>query len=494
MKESTTLGKFSGLGLWDYLILTLAICVLLFIAYFKGRDEKDTQDFFLGRRKIPGWVACLSFVATEISAMTIVGVPATGFRENWQYLQFFIGSAAARIFIAYFFIPAFYKYNCTTIYEFLKHRFGSATQYTGSIFFFITRLLASGVRLYAASMAVSVIMGWNLKKTLMLFTLISMAFIAFGGIKAVVWTGAFEAMTFYLAGGAIAIYILTSINPSFSEFWKVADEAGKLSLFNFGWNFKDPNILWIAILNGLFGSMASFGTDQELMQRLLTVDTRHASQKTLISTIFATLPITVLYLGIGTLLFVFYRQNPGLSLPDNTDKILSHFVVNVLPVGLKGLILTAIVLASIDSPLGSLSSSFVTDIYKPLIKTQSNEKHYLFVSRISVIVFGIILAMIAYYCKSFEGMLWFAFKINGVTAGSLLGVFLLGLLSKRPSNHANIITMVFSSIYMLELLILSEKKIINLGWSWLIIIGTIVTFLLGYFLGPMFENAKTRKQ
>ncbi|MEW6041729.1 MAG: hypothetical protein AB1633_09425, partial [Elusimicrobiota bacterium] len=231
---NTPLQQFSGLGLLDYSILSLAICILLFIAYFKGKEERDTQDFFLGRRKIPGWVACLSFVATEISAMTIVGVPATGFRENWQYLQFFIGSAAARILIAYFFIPAFYKYNCTTIYEFLKHRFGSATQYTGSIFFFITRLLASGVRLYAASLAVSVIMGWTLKNTLVLFTLISMAFIAFGGIKAVVWTGAFEAMTFYIAGGATAVYILTNINGGFSEFWKVADEAGKLSLFNFG--------------------------------------------------------------------------------------------------------------------------------------------------------------------------------------------------------------------------------------------------------------------
>lgn len=111
----------------------------------------------------------------------------------------------------------------------------------------------------------------------------------------------------------------------------------------------------------------------------------------------------------------------------------------------------------------------------------------------SVIVFGIILAMVAYYCKSFEGMLWFAFKINGVTAGSLLGVFLLGLLTKRPSNHANIIAMVFSSIYMVELLFLSEKRIIDLGWSWLIILGTIVTFVLGYILGPMFENVKVKK-
>ncbi len=198
----------NSLGWLDYSLVGASVLILLVIAYVTGKDEKDTNDFFLGRRRVPGWVACMSFVATEISAMTIVGVPATGFRENWQYLQFFIGSASARIFIAYFFIPAFYKYNCTTIYEFLRHRFGPETQYAGSIFFFITRLLASGVRLYAASLAVSVIMGWSLPKTILLFTCISTVFIGFGGIKAVVWTGAFEAAIFYVAGGAIAAYLL----------------------------------------------------------------------------------------------------------------------------------------------------------------------------------------------------------------------------------------------------------------------------------------------
>lgn len=479
---------YSVLGWLDYLIIASAMAVLLTIAYFTGKEEKDTQDFFLGRRKIPGWAACLSFVATEISAMTIVGVPATGFRENWQYLQFFIGSASARILIAYLFIPAFYKYNCTTIYEFLKHRFGPQTQYAGSAFFFITRLLASGVRLYAASLAVSVIMGWSLPKTIFMFTVISMAFIAFGGIKAVVWTGAFEAMTFYVAGAGIAVYIFLNIQGGFSELWRVAGEAGKLSLFNFGWSVKDPNVLWIAILNGLFGSMAAFGTDQELMQRLLTVDTRKDSQKTLIYTIFATLPITVTYLAVGTLLFVFYKQHPALPLPDNTDKILSHFVVNVLPTGLKGLMLAAIIMASIDSPLNSLSSSFVTDIYRTLMVRGAAEKHYLGVSRVSVVFFGLVLAALAYYCRSFEGMLWFAFKINGVTAGSLLGVFLLGLITRRRANRANVAAMIISALAMAVLLVLSEKKIIGLGWSWLIVIGTAVTFVLGYVFGPLMES------
>jgi SSS family transporter len=474
------------LGAADYSWIALGLAVLLAVSYFKGRDEKDTRDYFVAGRRVPIWAAMLSFLATEISAMTIVGVPAIGFKENWQYLQFFIGSALARIIIAFLFIPAFYKYNCTTIYEFLKHRFGAGTQYAGSAFFFVTRLFASGLRLYAASLAVSVIMGWPLSGTLIFFTLISIAFIGFGGIKAVVWTGAFEAITFFLAGFAVLGFLYLHINGGMTAAIETAGKAGKLSLFNLGWGFKDPNLLWIAVLNGVFGSMAAFGTDQELMQRLLTLETRRESQKTLIATIFASVPLTALYLGIGTLLFVFYKQNPALPLPVNADKILSHFTIHVLPAGIKGLVLAAVVLASIDSPLSSLSSSFITDIYRPLIRKGADEKHYLLVSRISVACFGLLLAGIAWFCAAGSGrMLWMAFKVNGVTAGSLLGVFLLGLMTNRPGNRTNVIAMFASASLAGLILYLSEKGLAPIGWSWIIVIGTISTFSLGWFLSPL---------
>jgi len=486
MNETAALQQITGLAPVDYGLVACAVAVLFFIAWYKGRGEADTQDYFLGQRRTPVWVGTLSFVATEISAMTIVGIPPIGFTENLQYLQFFIGSALARIFIAFIFIPAFYKFNCTTIYEFLKHRFGAETQYAGSIFFFCTRLFASGVRLYAASLAVSVIMGWQLGNTIAFFTLVSVIFIGFGGIKAVLWTGAFEAATFYIAGVAVAAYLVLHIDGGFSGAWRVAEEAGKLSMFNFGWDLKNPNVFWVAVLNGVFGSMAAFGTDQELMQRLLTLETRQESQKTLIATIFTSFPVTALYLFLGTLLFVFYKQNAGLPLPENADKILSHFTVYVLPAGIKGLVLVAVIMASIDSPLSSLSSSFVTDIYRPLIKKQAAEAHYLLVSRLSVASFGLLLAAIAWLCASGSGrMLWLAFKINGVTAGSLLGVFLLGLLTKRAGNRTNVAAMIFSAALAGTVLYLSEKGYAAIGWSWIVVIGTFSTFALGWLLSPL---------
>lgn len=480
---------FPMLSLFDYLIIGGAVITLLAIAGVTGREENDTQDFFLGKRKIPAWAACLSFLATEISAMTIVGVPATGFRENWQFLQFFIGSAVARVVVAYLFIPAFYKFNCTTIYEFLRHRFGPETQYAGSVFFFITRLIASGVRLYAASLAVSVIMGWSLPKTILLFSVVSTAFIAFGGIKAIIWTGTFEAISFYAAGLGVGAYLLLHIQGGVGEVMRVAGEAGRLSVFNFSSAAGDPNVLWLAVLNGIFGSLAAFGTDQELMQRLLTVETRKNSQRAMLSTIAAIIPLNVIYLAVGTLLFVFYRQNPLLPLPDNTDKILPYFVSHVLPSGLRGLMLAAIILASVDSPLGSLTSSFVTDIYRTIIRPGRDERHYLGISRLSVVCFAAALAFIAWSCRSFEGMLWFAYQINGVTAGSLLGVFLLGLLTRCKSNRENVFAMVLSSALMLTLLVLSKTGMINLAWSWLIVLGTTGTFALSWLLS-LFSREK----
>ena len=467
----------------DISVLVLTVALLFIISYIFGREEKNTNDFFLGGRNIPPVIACLSFVATEVSALTIVGVPAVAYSENWQYLQFFIGSAAARIVVAFLLIPVFYDHNCTSIYEFLKHRFGPETQYTGSIFFFITRLIASGVRLYATCMAVAYIIGCNLAQAVLLFTIVSIIFIAFGGIKAVVWAGAYQAIIFFSAGLALFCYLIANIQGGLVSAWEIAGQAGRLSIFNFNFDLNDATTFWAGTTNAFFIGLAVFGTDQEMVQRLLTVKTRKTSQKTIISTIIAALPVLCLYLAIGTLFYVFYQQNPDIEAPSEIKKVLSHFIANSLPTGLKGLVLSAIILASIDSPLSSLSSSFITDIYRPLIRRSATEKHYLFISRLGIIGFGIILALIALACAPVENILWFAFKIFSITGGATLGVFLLGVLTKRKSNKTNVIAMITSTAAMTALLLLSHFGVINLAWSWLITIGTATTFAISYFLG-----------
>ncbi|MBI4397168.1 MAG: sodium/solute symporter [Elusimicrobia bacterium] len=501
---------FSGgtLLTWvDFSVLGFLLLAMVSVGAFFSRQQTSTGEFFLGGRRVPWWAACLSFVATEVSAVTIISVPATTFMENWQYLQFFIGSAAARLIIAYLFIPAFYKFNCTTIYQFLGARFGALTQITASVFFFVTRLLGSGVRLMAACLAMSVLLGWDIVPAILLFTVVSVVYIWLGGIKAVVWTNVLQALVFLGGGLATVCFLLSKIDGGFPAVLQVAGSAGKLDVVDWGpslaqadfWKriLSSPNIFWLAILNGLFGSMAAFGTDQDLMQRLLTVETRKKSQKTMALTIPLSLLVLSTYVCIGTGLYVFYAQNPGLALPDKLDKIFPHFIGHVMPPLLRGLLLSAIVLASIDSPLASLATSFVTDVLRPIRsllgrrpEPDSDQKD-LRISRWCVVGFGAILALLAFGFSFFEKILWLAFKIGGVTFGSLLGVFLLGLLTQRRSNRGNLLAMTLSAAGMLTLLLLSEFKIFLLGWSWLVIWGTILTFLIGWVSGPLLDPENT---
>jgi len=469
------LATASSLTWPDYAVLAVALGVLIAIGVAFSREQHDTVDFFLARRRVPWWAACLSFLATEISAVTIISVPATAYSENWEYAQFFIGSSLAKLAVAFLFIPAFYRHDVTTIYEFLAHRFGQATQVTASIFFFITRLAGSGVRLMAAALAVALLMGWPLVPTLVVFSLVSIAYIVTGGVKAVVWTNVFQALAFLLAGAVTLAYLVWHIDGGVAAITRMAGEAGRLNVINWGPSpgdptflrrvLTEPNIVWVAVLNGLVGSMAAFGTDHDLMQRLLTVETRKESQWTLALTPIGTLLTLAIYLSLGASLYTFYAQNPALPV-SRPDEILPHYVQQMMPAVLRGLMLSAIVLASIDSPLGSLSASFVTDIYRPLLVRDRSERHYLIVSRISVVIFGVILGVIAYAFSFFDKILWLAFKIAGVTFGSLLGVFLLGLLSRRPvRDGANVLAMIVMAVMNLILLTLSETKVLPFAWS-----------------------------
>jgi Na+/proline symporter len=322
-------------------------------------------------------------------------------------------------------------------------------------------------------------------------------YIALGGVKAVVWTNVFQASTFLLGGALTVAFLVTQIDGGLWSMFQTAAQAGRMNLIDWGpaptapdfWRrvLTNPNIFWLAILNGFVGSMAAFGTDHDLMQRLLTVETRGESQRTLSLTPIGTFVTLLLYLAIGAGLYTYYAQHPGTPLP-RPDEIFPFFIRSAMPEFLRGVMLAAIVLASIDSPLGSLAASFVTDIYRPLFVPNRDERHYLRVSRTAVVVFGVLLAVIAYGFSFFDRFLWLAFKIAGVTFGSLLGVFLLGLVTRVRANRANVAAMVIMAVINLALLMMGETGTVPLGWSWLVIFGTVGTMALSTALAPLLDR------
>jgi SSS family solute:Na+ symporter len=219
----------------DYAVLAGSLLVLLAIGGAFAREQRDTLDFFLARRRVPWRAARLSFLATEVSAATIISaVPATAYSENWEYAQFFVGSSLAKLGVAFLFIPAFYRHNVTTIYEFLRHRFGQASQVTASIFFFITRLAGSGVRLTVTAVAVAHLMDWSLLLTIAIFVVVSVVYIATGGVKAIVWTNVFQALMFLGAGAVALAFLVTQIDSGLGAIVRVAGGAGRLNVFNWG--------------------------------------------------------------------------------------------------------------------------------------------------------------------------------------------------------------------------------------------------------------------
>jgi SSS family solute:Na+ symporter len=475
----------------DLAILIVYFCSLATVGYIFGRRERDTEDFFLGGRKVPWLAVCFSILATELSALTFIGVPADSFRADHAYLQFAFGSMLGRLGIALLFMPAFYRGRVTTVYEYLFQRFGGGTRNTATLFFFVTRLLGSGVRLFGASIAVSVVTGWPIIPCIAIMAVVAMAYTGLGGIKAVVWTDVLQ-ITVFLGGAVLAaLFLLSKIPGGWEGVRQVAGPLGKLRIFDMSINLSNPRILLVGLVNGCFQTFAALGTDQDLAQRMLTTKRTRESQKSIILTGILDFPIVILFLSIGTLLFVFYHFYPDPSIPANPDRIFPYFIMTQLPLGLRGLLIAGVLAAamsSTDSALGALSSSAVVDIYKPYIRKHATEKHYLSVSRWFVVLFCIVLVVIAIACRNIQGILWLGLRIVGFTYGAMLGIFLLGTLAKRGSNLGNMIAM-FTSVGV-TLAVFKLEPVLNISWPWIIVIGMLWTFFWGYVLDGLGKDSR----
>ena len=491
---------FAKLTLLDGLIVLLYFAAVLGIGLYHARRNKGADDFISASRQMP-WLAVLgSIVATEVSAATFLATPGVGFAENMSYLQFGVGSFLARIFIAFVFLGAFYAAKSLTIYEFLAKRFGNGTRYTATLFFIVTRLLASAVRLMIAATGLSLILDVPFAICLAIFTLVAIIYTGGGGIRGIIWTDVLQAIVFISCGLALILYIGQSIG--WSTISEIGAANGRFDIFRFsptdsdagllGW-LNDPKLFWIAAVFGFISTTAAFGTDQDMTQRMLTCKDVGAARRSVILSGFISIPIAALFLFVGVALFAFYQVHVDASLPMTVladgsssvtaDKVFPWFIGTQLPSGLRGLLLVGVLAAamsSLDSTMGALSSSALVDLYRPLLKKQTSNQIGLRLSRIFVSIFGIALALTAWALKDAAGFLWLTFKIGSITYGAMLGVFLLGILTTRGSDRGNWISMLSGSLICGLLLALIETGNLALGWTWLIVIGTAWTFGIGY--------------
>ncbi|MDP8218305.1 MAG: sodium:solute symporter, partial [Candidatus Theseobacter exili] len=386
----------------DLLIIFSYLLFISFMGFWFGRREKNIGDYFLGSKRMPWLAVSLSIMATEASALTFIGAPAFSYNNNFSYLQLAIGSFLGRILSAHLLIGAFYKAKVTTVYEYLAIRFGPRTRDAGALLFLITRLLASGVRLYAASIALSIVTGLPDLWAISLVAAVAIIYTIAGGIKAVIWTDVFQFFIFMGGASLALVFIILKIPGGWETVVKTASEYNKFKIFDFSLSFTNAYTLLAGIIGGCFLTFATHGTDQDIVQRMLTCKQSRGGKMALILTGIINFPIVILFLTIGISLFTFHKLNPTIYLPAKADYIFPSFIIHELPSGIAGLALVGVfaaAMSSLDSALNALGSSAVIDFYRPYIRPIATDKHYLKVSRILSFAAGLLLIIVALFSR-----------------------------------------------------------------------------------------------
>ena len=468
----------------DGTVLLLYFCGIVVLGLWVGRRNRNLQDFSLGSRSIPWWAVLASIVAAETSAATFLGTPAEGFKtRGYFYGQLVIGTILARVIIAYTFIKPYYDYRVQSVYEFLTVRFGTKTKNMASGIFLFTRVLGIGVRLYLGGAIMVVIWRYlfpNLPVNLNTYiwgiifvTVITTIYTAIGGIKAVVWTDLIQAMLMF-SSIIFAIYLLLhSIPGGFETVKQNLGGFANIKVFQTGWNsslpfgpalkamFEEPYTLLAAFIGSTMLTMATHGTDQDMVQRMLTAPDYHKSRLSLVLSGVMDLPIAGAFLTVGILLSVFYAVVPGKALPAADNEIFGQYIVHEMPVGIRGLIIAGVfatMMGSTSAALNALATSFTKDFYFPYFNPNASDRQAIRAARIATAVFGVLMILVALVAANAVlqdaklTIIPIAIGILGYTYGALLAVFLLGMLTRtRGRDGVNVIAMILGIASVLVL-------------------------------------------
>lgn len=483
------------MGLYfDYLIIALYLIGVTVAGMFIGKRQKDAQDYFLGGRTMSWWSVGFSIVASETSTLTFISIPGLAYKSNMHFLQVAIGYFIGRLLVSVIFIPAYYKGNLETAYDFLGKRFGLSLRKFTSTVFITTRVLASGVRLFATAIPVHIITGWDYPTCIIIIGGFTLLYTYVGGLKAVVAMDVIQ-LFIYLAGAAVAMGIILNHLPGgWSDVVRYATVNGnKFEIFNWtsgtGWYdfFCSPYTLLGGLVGGTFLTMASHGTDQLLVQRLLGCKNKRDSQKALMLDASFIVLQFAFFLILGLCLYAFYQGKPYLEMGfKSSDEIFPRFIIDYLPHGLSGLVIAGVLasaMGSLSSSISSLASSTYLDLFKLRSNKGASEKSALYWPKLFTLLWGVILiggAML--FTDTKNPVIELGLKIASFTSGSLLGVFFLGLLSKQVRQRDAFIGFVAGILVMIS--VLYNTKI---DFTWHTLIGSFTTIACGIISSFIFS-------
>ena len=464
-----------GLNKLDLAIIALYLVGITLFGLRFRRRHRSLRDYFLAGRDIPWWAIALSIVAAETSTLTIISIPGLAYDTNLTFLQVVMGYLVGRVVISVVLLPHYFRGDLYTAYELIERRFGRGLRSLTAGLFLLTRAAAEGVRVYAVSIVVSIALGTGEVASIAIITALTLIYTFEGGLAAVIWTDVVQT-AIYVGGTLVGVATILHLVPGgWTAIHAAAASAGKLQVFDFRPNFWLPYTFWAGVVGSTAFITASHGTDQLIVQRLLAARGQKQSTLALLSSGVAILFQFALFLIVGVMLWAIYRV-PSATF-GKPDRIYPTFIVNQMPHGISGLLIAAILAAAmsnLSAALNSLSSSTIMDFLLRL-RPNTDDRARMKLSRLATSCWAIVLFGLAVLALQKVGrVVEVGLQIASVAYGALLGVFLLGVLTRKANQRGAMVGMLFG--FSTELYLWRA----HVPWTWWVVIGTMVTFAVGY--------------
>ncbi|MCB0555025.1 MAG: sodium/solute symporter [Phaeodactylibacter sp.] len=487
MTDNVTFGALNYIVLLVYLLLLVGLGVVF------SKNQHTTDDFFKGGNRIPWWAAGLSIFGTQLSAITFMAIPAKTFATNWLYFFLMMTIILVAPFIIRYFLPFYRRFNLTTAYEYLELRFNLLTRLIGSSMYLFLQLGRMGIVLLLPSVALSVVTGIDVHICILTMGVLSILYTVLGGIEAVIWTDVVQVAV--LLGGALLSLVLLLINLDGADIVNYVSQFDKARIFDFTLDFSTPT-LWVVLLGGFTTNIIQYGSDQTVIQRYLTTKDEKSAARGITTGAWLTLPATLIFFSLGTLLFVYYKVNPAMLNPtlQTADAIFPWYIVSSLPDGVVGLLIAAIFAASmssLDSSMNSASTVVTTDFIRRLRPIKS-EKTYLNLARLITLAIGVIGTGLALLMATWGiSSLWDQFNmIVGLFAGGLGGIFVLGIFSKRTNGTGAIAGLIISGLVQYFIKEFTDIHLLLYAFT-----GMSTSIVAGYLVSLFFgKNDDENKQ
>ena len=495
-------GSKSSLHRIDYIIVALSVIIVLYFALRYSKNQNTTEKFYIVGRKIPNWVLGFSLLAAIASSITFLGYPGAGYSGNWILLVQGLMVTIVLLLIIWFIVPLYRNVIGISAYEYFERRFGYLARIYGALGFVAAYLSKMGTIMFLTGTATYGLIGVDPLTIIWIIGIIIIVVTLFGGMEGIIWLELIQGFLKIGAGLAVFFILIFSIDGGISTIIKVARAQDRINFGTTEWTFVELSV-WVMAINGIFFAIQNYGTNQLIVQRFLTAQSSRDAIKSSLMGIVLSLPLWILFMFIGTGLFVYYHQHPGL-LPEGTkpDAVFPWFIINELPIGVRGLVISGLIAAAVSSvtaELNSISAVLTTDFYGRLRKRRT-DKQKLFFGKAMVMLAGIIMLVIAsiYAMIGSEGALGLVFMLYSIVSGGVAGMFLLGLFSTRANKKGLYIGMAACILFTAYAILTSTeaggKLLLNLGdWNFthhkymLGVYSHVIVLVVGYAASFLFK-------